>query len=238
MKRYFAGTLALLTLAGCNPPVNPGSPIQKYKYENEQEALQIIKDRDNTIRTVQARADIRLTDSAGKSVELDGAVVLKRPGNLRLRTWKMGQAVLDLTVNGDDAWSWVAREEASDARQLTRSMLINWAQLLLDSANPAHVRDAKMEGERLTTHVVRGDSTLVCNYTRDTLTLVSIQFPDSANKTITLSNYAGFERTIWPMQLSLRGEHGRIDIYFEDVEINGELSPTAFKPPTRAEKLK
>ncbi len=236
--------VAAATLGGCRTsPVDSHSALPQYAVGGEAEALLIIHERERTIQTFNARADIRLTDSSGKSVVLDGAIVLERPGNLRLRLWKLGQAVLDLTANGDDAWVWIARDEASDARQLTRSMLLNWTQILLDSANPAYVRQSALDGEFLRTHVARGESTLVCQYRRDVLALSSVTLPDGQTPQthISFSDYRVVDKNVWPMHLNISptgNNSGQVDIYFKDTEINGELSPAAFKPPARAEKLK
>lgn len=237
MKPLAALSLFVALLSGCTP-ARTGLPV--YAPADANEAMRIIHTRDAAITRVQARAAVRLTDAAGKSVELDGALVLSRPGNLRLRTWKMGQAVLDLTVIDGEAFAFIARDEAADARQLTQSMLADWTQILLDAANPQFVMQAQADASAVQARVQRGESTFWCTWVKPTLVLQRVDIPDLENpkSTILLADHRIVAEHVWPMRVSVRSEQGRIDIYFKDVELNTELSPYVFKPPARAEKLK
>src|SRR5437773_772620 len=90
-------------LAGCAtreklPPVS---------FRDERQALDILIRRADTVKTVSSQGLITLQRPDGESVRLDLAMV--RAGGaggdrLRLRAWKLGRAVFDLTMNGEDVW--------------------------------------------------------------------------------------------------------------------------------------
>ena len=53
---------------------------------------------------MSAECTITLTRPDGETVKLDGAIVTRNPGWVRLRAWKLGRAVFDLTLQPAGLW--------------------------------------------------------------------------------------------------------------------------------------
>jgi hypothetical protein len=92
----------LLACAGCAH--FPDKKIPPVKYADTNDALRIVRERSATVRTLAATGTITLSRPNGESVRLDLAMVSRKPDDLRLRAWKLGRAVFDLTLTRDGAW--------------------------------------------------------------------------------------------------------------------------------------
>ena len=96
-----------LALVGCAAET-AREPLPTYRLMSPEESIQIIAARQAEIKKVSARSEIELTDADGQQVNLDGALPAMPQTTtgprVRLRAWKLGHAVFDLTVVDGKAW--------------------------------------------------------------------------------------------------------------------------------------
>jgi outer membrane lipoprotein-sorting protein len=215
-------------------------PIRHYPTTGPAESLAILRTRMADIKAVRGEATLTLTDPKGQTIHLDGAYLLAPPNRARLRAWKLGTAVFDLTIREDGAWAYLPREEAKPAAPNLRKSLNQWLDLL--AGGEFFAGDAEIKGNTLIlTRPQPGDMTLRCTVDRPTLTprLYELFDPQGVKRfTLTMSDYrpAG-ENQVWPMKIVAESEGGTIQLDTRDVEVNGELPAATFRPPSRAEKL-
>src|SRR5262245_46809970 len=93
--------ITLIFITGC---ASKGPPLPKYDWVDSQNALRILHDRAESIKTVSGTATIDLENAEGDSVRFDGAVAMAPPDRFRMRAWKFNQAVFDLTLTPDGLW--------------------------------------------------------------------------------------------------------------------------------------
>jgi hypothetical protein len=241
------------------------SSLPIYPLMSDQESLRIIVERQGRIASVSAQCEIVLTDAEGQRVNLDGvllAMPLAQTGDrVRLRAWKLGQAVFDLTLVDGSAWL-IAPENprpgnqdedsrgpspnpphsvaapAETARRIAEA---------LDFIGPRYFQNATVVGSSrgLLTVVAaepRVDRTM-CEIDRATLTprafISGGTGRDRADTSeLSLSEYRLIGTIPWAHRLLLRGPGGIIDVAMSDVELNGELPANAFTPPARAKELR
>lgn len=133
--------LVLATLGGCARPAQ----LPTYPSMSAESALGLMAARQQTIKTFTARADLVLTrpddqPGARQSVSLEGVLIARPPEALRLRAWKLGRAVLDLTVDGPSAWIMTAGDDPSGAPEGASAAQVRGA---LDLLGPAYFRAAR-----------------------------------------------------------------------------------------------
>src|SRR4051812_47947752 len=122
--------IAAVLLSAC------ASPVPKYRWEGEQAAVATLARRAESIRSVRGTATITLTSATNQHVTLDAAIVADNdpavPNTLRLRirTWKFGQAIFDLTAKPDGVW--LAADSQGDTPPDER----------LKSLKPEHIAEA------------------------------------------------------------------------------------------------
>ena len=80
-----------------------------------EDALARLAERSREVEALAGEGRLTLVDGEGESTVLRVALAARRPDHLRLRAFKLGQAVLDLTVRPDGTWLWIA-DRAEDAR--------------------------------------------------------------------------------------------------------------------------
>lgn len=234
IARQLLALLAAMYVMGCAAKPDP---IRRYAEMSPSDSLAVVRTRLANVKTVRGEADMTLTDPKGQTVHLDGAYLLAVPSRARLRAWKLGQAVFDLTIREDGAWAYLPREEA--APNLRQSMG-RWLGLL--GGGDFFVGDAEVTSDTLVLTRPEGDGlTLRCTVDRPTLTPRQYELFDTTGKsrfTLTLSDYrnSGTDQ-VWPMRITAKSEGGTVDIRTRDVEVNAELPEAAFRPPSRAVKL-
>jgi hypothetical protein len=84
-------------------------------------------------------------------------------------------------------------------------------------------------------------STLMCRVDRKTLTPRSYMLLDAAGKarfSLVLERYTLVDGTPIAQRLVAFSDSGRFQMDLREIELNGQLSASAFTPPRRAEKLK
>lgn len=223
-----------LGLAGCI--VRP-DPLPAVAWSDLQDARRVLVERAAALDTVQAQCKLRFKPAAeGESTQtLDGAVVFDRQGQARLRTYKLGQMVFDVTVNDTGVWVAVSNEfkdRADDARDGLAK---------LGEALPALLRGPDFADARLTRTNSRGDLRAAwpdAEAAIDARTLApkSFTFTGDAAEAIEKIDtvYADYGNGLWLHQLTAVGEFGTLTMTFRSVKLNGELNPRAFRQPRRA----
>ena len=229
--------VSIALVAGC-------SSLPTYPPMSDAEALATIADRLALIVTVSAECDLALADDRGQRVNLEGVLLAEPPGRLRLRAWKLGRAVFDLTVVDGKAWLMALDEgpnargpagEAPPARRVSQAF---------DLLGPLFFRCAHAAGGDGVTLVARGSALgrgdVVCEIERLTLTPRRFVVPGregSAPSTLRLDEYEVVGSTVWPMRWHLQGATGEIVVRVRELELNGRLPAEAFTPPARAGAL-
>lgn len=235
---------AVLAMAGCAQQPRPQLPA--YTWTSDPAALQELSRRAHAVKTVSAAALLTLTRPDGQGVRLDGAVVLSlAERKVRLRAWKLGQAVFDLTSTPDGLWVEIPKDAGHrqqigpasiSASQFARGLSIFSGEVF--DGPTAEVIDHG--GPRFEVRKRLGDGqTLAVEVDRLTLAVKQYRLSDAAGAihfTLTPTDYHLFNSIAWPTHLNAKSDGGTIDAELRDVEINGEIPAGAFIPPRGAEK--
>jgi hypothetical protein len=231
--------LAMALAAGCQPQ------LPTYPRVDAQEALRLMADRTAHIESVSAPCRVVLTQSDGRSVQLDGAMVSRPPDYLRLRAWKLSRPVFDLTLRPDGLWIFRAKGSADDqpwsAESLTAARLRRaWSLLTarMDQDAWTLTQDA---GDRLVVSTVDPDDhyRVECVADRDTLTLQRCTIADAdggTHVTLTWEAYRLVDGLVWPLQVRMEGDAGSITVTTDPPTFNDPPPTEAFTPPSRAVK--
>jgi hypothetical protein len=224
----YAIPLLLLSIVGCARPQIPNYPAMSYD-----DARPILRGHMPETLTVQGQ----LTLSEPKqSIQLDAAMVIRQPSEMRLRAWKFGQAVFDLTVRPDGVYAYSGRKEV-DPESLKRiaGSITSWLQLLAplspdaipkETTQDEWVFERQIAEARVLTHVDR--RTLVV--TRHEM------FDGQARRaSIELSKYVLRGSVPWPGQIVV--SEGKRQIKLNTSSLRTDVAPKAFEPPRRAERL-
>ena len=247
MSRYrfiiaFAWAAALVAGPGCAR--RAASPLPTYPGLDDAAALKVLARRAEAVKTLSAGCDLTLTKEDGQTVRLDGAVAMEPPERLRLRAWKFGQAVFDLTLTPDGLWVMAPREPGRRDEVLPASLSAaqfgrEWAVLngrFFLQPDLSTSGDGRWLDVRRT---LEDGRTVVCRVDRATLTPRDYAMRDPGGRLrfrFALGDYRLVGGMPWPTKLAARSGEGKIDIRLKDVELNQELAPSAFRPPRRAEK--
>jgi hypothetical protein len=229
-------TMALcLFLAGCN-----SEHIATYPPMSDQQAMQILVDRSRAIKTVSAQGLVTLERPSGETVRLDTALAIQPPANARLRAWKLGQAVFDITLTPRGVWVVAPQQDPTSFGDDTANATRQWLRLMTGTfENACMITDDT--GPRLVLKQAADDgATIICEVDRNTLTARRYILRDRQDRqqfTLTLSRFAEFNGIAWPQKIEAAGPSGRLTIDLNEIEINAELPPAAFHPPARAVKL-
>ena len=239
-RRPFAYCAALLLcgVAGCAAKPDP---IPRYTFDRPDTALTIIHTRLARFRSVRGEATMVLTDAKRQSIRLNAAFALRTPADVRLRAWKFGQAVFDLTLRDDEAWAYFPRDQAKPAAANLRRSLGEWLRLMTDNTLFASDVDAA-DFRHVFVQRRQPDGTSVrCMIDRATCTPREYTLFDADGVqrfTLTLSDYRSYaDNQVWPTTIVARSEQGVFEIHGTDIEVNTDLPDALFKPPSRAEKL-
>ncbi|HTW93306.1 MAG TPA: hypothetical protein VMD30_00845, partial [Tepidisphaeraceae bacterium] len=215
----------------------PPSPLPQYPLLDAPRALAVLRSRADSIHTLSGACTLVLTREDGQSVQLDAAVAMAPPDYLRLRAWKAGQVVFDLTSRPDGLWI----ETADDPRAKTLPASMNasrFSKALLEFTGAFFDQASVASSSQNALIFRRGD--VFCQVDRRTLTASRYWIVDSAGRTaftLDLSDYTQLNGIAWPEKFVAIQQGGdRIDIQFDTVNINTGLARGAFIPPRRAEK--
>jgi outer membrane lipoprotein-sorting protein len=235
--------LFFLLLAGCHHE-EPES-IQQFPLTDAAATLRALADRAHLVHTLSGEGLITLIRPDGESIRLDGALVMRPPDDARVRAWKFGRAIFDLTITPDGVWAITPddpqRKEQIQAAGVNAAKLAKtWSVLsggFFDEPNlTAHTQGEKLILRRQ----IPGEPIVICEVDRSTLTPRKYLMLDDAGKqrfSLTLDHYRQFTPIAWPTRLRAISEGGTVEVDLHDVQINPDLPQTAFTPPRRAEKL-
>lgn len=234
--------LLCILATGCSPHVH--EQIPKYPIMSVGQTLEQLRARSSGLHTVSGQGTLRLTSGDGKSVLLDAAIALQPRENLaRLRAWKFGQAVFDLTSNSDGVFVVAPQDSAQRAQVLkagkgASGMINQWLALIAGKIDSEEVQE---NGDQLIVkQPADAGTTLISLIDRTTLTARSYRLLDSSGKerfSLKLSEYTESNAQVWPRRIEASSDEGKIRVIFNEVDLNSDLPAAAFTPPTRAEKL-
>ncbi len=207
---------------------------------------QLLLQRAAQLKNVSGSGTLQLTQPDGQSVVFDLAVAMLPPDRARLRAWKMGQAVLDLTVLPDAVWLETSQrgERKSQitgvgdtAARITRA---------LSFLNGGFFDDPSVIGkdvgdQLILTQQKPGEPTIICTVDRRTLSPREFKMVDAGNVErfgLKLEDYTEANGAIWPCKVTAVSSAGTVVVQLDDVDINAGLPGGAFVPPAGAEKLK
>ena len=235
--------LILLSAAGCTTHVSENIPT--YPLTDAATTVQQVAQHASQVHTLTGEGLITLTRPDGESVRLDAAMAMQPPSRARMRAWKFGRAVFDLTVTPDGVWA-VIPEDPKRKEQITSAgvsaarLARTWSVLsggFFDSPNlKPQTRGSKLIVRRQSP----GEPVVICEVDRPTLTPRKYSMLDDKGATrftLSLDQYRQFGSVVWPTKLTAISDSGTVEIELRDVEINPQLEPAAFIPPRRAEKL-
>jgi hypothetical protein len=233
-----AGVLWMLVLAGAML-AGCRAALPVYPAMSDEEALRIIADRQAVITSISAECELVLTSAEGQTVHLDGALVAQPPRRARLRAWKFGQAVFDLTIVDGDVWL-MAPEEGPAAHRIdplrTPARRVSD---VIDLLGPAYFQRARPAQGGPSAWTVSGPALgiadLRCEIDRPTLTPRRFFASGEADLgEMRFEDYELINGTPWARTMRVRGAGGEIVVRLHDVELNGEVPIGAFVPPQRA----
>ncbi len=178
-------------------------------------------------------------------MRLDGAIVMQPPDRVRLRAWKLGQAVFDLTLTPDGLWVAMPPDEQNRKRIFPASldagkMARTWALLSGEFFIGDEPRVVDNGGSRFRIERIIEGQRITCDVDRATLTPRQYMLIDPAGKQrleLREDHYRQIDGIPWPTHLTARSESGVVIVDMTDIELNSELPPAAFVPPRRAERI-
>ncbi|WP_428939661.1 hypothetical protein [Fontivita pretiosa] len=230
--------LLLVGLLGC-----AGSRIPVWPMMSPQQSLEVLNARTRQITTVSGQGTLRLTRGRNESVILEAACALKPPDSARIRAWKFGRAVFDLTVLPDAVYLAAANESPgpTDIALTGRGaaeMIRSWLGMTCDTIQPQRLEHSR--DTLVAIQPISDDLTLRCAIDRRTLTVRSYQLLDHDGReqfSLLLDRYIESNGQVWPTRIVARSRTGTLRLELRDLQINQELAQAAFQPPARAEKL-
>jgi hypothetical protein len=243
-RRIFIAAV-LVALAGAAGCARPDSALPAVEWgEDVGVARQILIERARSVRTVSATGLLTLTRPDGQSVRFDAALVTAPPDRLRLRAWKLGRAILDLTLTPDGLWllspqDRSLRDKVESAGAGAGQIARQWA-LLSGAFFEREDLVVSLEPRSLVLAGNEGELALRCYVDRRTLVPRLYTLRDDRGRTrfrLRLDDYQMIGDIPYPHRVQAESDSGKIVVQLLDVELNTELAPGAFTPPRRAEKV-
>lgn len=251
MLGWIAMIALVIVVPACRTP-----PLPTYPAMSDADALAVVAARLDAVKRVTATADIILTNAEGESVSLDGAFVAAMPDRARLRAWKFGTAVLDLTITSDGVFAIVPeREGGGDVSKLSAQGVAR----ALEMATGTYFRTAQVLESESTADVLvvqgraMGSDAVRCGIDRATLTprrytMIAGDGHSKTLLTLTLERYelvrnlasettGSGQDLAWARRVTFSGPHGEIVLRFADIELNGDIEPAALAAPARSVRL-
>jgi hypothetical protein len=230
---------SMLLLPGC------GARLPTYPMMSDAESLRIVAERAESITSVSSFAQVSMTNSQGETVSFDAALVAEPPRRARLRAWKFGSPVMDLTILQEGVWAYVAARDgdAHDSLDLAALPAAGIAQAVEMLSGDYFRRAQPLPGEStVETLVVAGtafdNDDVRCEIDRATLAPRRFIIGGSAQEMeFTLDRYGLVDETIWARRWTFTAPEGRIVLHLGDVELNAHPPESAFTPPARATRL-
>jgi len=229
------------------------APLPTYPPMEPDAAIQVMRERDGLVKTVQSSCEVTLRDKEGSSVSFDAAIVAAWPDRLRLRAWKFGSPAFDVTFTPEGLWVFMPEEARRRAGGKAESFGVTAEQFgkvwkLMGPRAMEDTREVERRPDSAASFTVArafGDQggKLEFDIDRATLTVGTCRFIDGdgvVRQTLTMDRYRvvklGEATIVWPMRIAAEGEGGRIVVRLRGPEFNEEPTEEAFVPPRRATK--
>ncbi|MBL9030695.1 MAG: hypothetical protein JNM80_03190 [Phycisphaerae bacterium] len=254
MRGALGAIAAAAALVGaCAPRALP-----TFEWRGVEAATEVLSRRAREVRTVRSECSVYLAKPDGSTLGLDGALAAAPPERMRLRTWKLGQAALDVTIRPGEVWlatpegrgpevgnggeasgSW-AGKFAEGWRLMAGGFFDSPAEWVEDSGGATFVLVRRL-----------GEARVACEVDRRRLVPIAYRVLDETGVvrfTLRLEDYAvhgeasedagagaGAEGAIvWPGRVVAVTPQGRVTIRMRDPEFNTELVGSVFDPPRGA----
>lgn len=264
MFKSTLGFVLLICLVGCRSTPKENAPT--FPILSIEESRQVLAKRARHTHNLMAEGTVTLVNADGKDVRLDAAVVLELPERARIRAYKLGQAVFDLTMTREFVYLYAPRADGKSDIEKAGSNAGEMARWWLRQMKTFFDRPDLSWDEgasKLTaTGTDREGRTITAVIDRKTLTVREFLIPDTKGVVFTmkLSGYQVFNNTLgfeqdwpkygqvtpdaippreiaWPTHIEAISKSGTIIIDLHDVELNTQLPKEAFEPPQRATRL-
>jgi len=227
--------LCVVVLPGC---ATRFPPLPTTPWDTLADAQQILVERHAGIDSVQTELSLRITTPPPerKTHRFDAALVIQGEGHLRLRAWKLGQTIFDLTVTPDGTYIAASNEMKKRAPDAEADLAALAGQLASMLRGPDYAAASFSQT----------DDGLVARWPNASAAIDSrslspkrFDFPASTpDQSIELqTDYADYAGRRWFRRVVAAGPFGNIEMTFRNVELNGPLNPRAFKPPRRAVRV-
>lgn len=231
----FLGVCAVaLVMGGCQ------TPLPTFAEEGGDAVLATARERQAGVRTVQSAATVMLMNAEDR-VLLDGALVAMPPGSLRLKGWKFGRSVFDATwIDGE---LWLVSPEGRDGGEEDAARVRRGLGLAMEVLGNGFYEAARVVHDDGRGPVIAearsGELRIRCELDRATRTARQFEVlhqagGGEASGQVELSEYRVVSEIAWPTRIRIESGAGSIVIRMRGVELNGELSAQAFRPPARA----
>ncbi len=224
-----ATAAASLVLAGCRS-------LPTYPWVDTDTAMAHMTRRAERVHTIAGRCDLAFTNERGETIRLDAAIAARPPDHLRLRAWKLGQAVFDLLLTPDGFWVQTRDEDLSSALEVDR-FLGAWTVAV--TGRPTRAVTYEDDGGREFTVVGREERadarwTVRCVIERSTLLPRRYTLEDETGAelyVLQLGRYRSFDGIAWPTRMTGRAAGRGFVLEITDPIFNEETASDAFKPP-------
>ena len=219
--------------------------MPKYEWVDAEQALSTMAANDSKIHSLVGQGSVTMTDPKGQTARLETAMAAVYPDYLRLRAWKMGQAVFDLTLKPEGLWLMIPEEMKKKETLIPAGTGAAQFAKGISSLHAAFFNDIGLqivENTRTTFAVERrydNGTNVRCDIDHDTLTILkhTITSPDGKQYSIRYDRYDQINDAVVPRRIIAKGEKGTILIEFDDLQVNVPTASGAFIPPKRAERM-
>jgi hypothetical protein len=220
-------------------------PLPVHTWAGPEEAMSVLRERAAAIHTLQSSARLVLTRPDGQTVHLDAALVAQFPDHLRLRAWKLGQAVFDLTYTPEGLWLLTGRDTGDKGEGLsvsTAGFARAWSLFTPDFFSAPLAEVLRGDGPVLLVQRRSGQGSggsILCEVDRPTLTprrYTVLDDTGAARSTLTLDRYRDFDGLLWPTSIQAASESGTVMVFIDSARFNEGLPEAAFNPPVAAVK--
>ena len=256
--------LLILFIAGCRS--TPKENVPQQPLMSIEDSRQILARRARATHNLSAEGDVTLINENGGKVTLSAAVVLELPERARIRAYKLGTAVFDLTMTRESVYLYAPRAEGksdiekagSNAGEMARW----WLRQMSEFFDRTDLKWVESATTLKATGTDRQGRTITATVDRKYLVVREFAIPDTKGDVFTMkfggyqlfNNTLGFEqdypkvgtmsadamppaRIAWPTHIEAISPRGTIIIDLRDVLLNSDLPEGAFDPPSRAVRL-
>jgi len=243
VRRVLLGLWVALAAGGCAKSFREQIPT--YPNMDAAASVNALVAQAKKVHTLNGQGLITLTRPDGQSVRLDAAMAMQPPERARFRAWKFGRGIFDLTVTPEGVWV-VTPDDAGRKEQIRSAgvsaakLAKTWSVLSGGFFESPGLTNEERGGKLIARRQSGDEPVVVCEVDRRTLTPRKYSVLDDAGKarfTLTMGHYRQYGDVVWPTRLVAVSDGGTVEIVLNEVEVNPELPPRAFVPPSRAEKL-